>query len=1090
MEDALPLRSNLLEVEHEVHAAREVEASNQGLELESTCQPAEISRPWSLKRSLPSTICLIMIGTVKAVCGCVGKWCVMLFRKSSQRPQASPPLPLVLPPQISHHPGEAGDALEDRPKASQIQVQVDLEKIPHSEPHDAEVQAGIKVAGFYLNDWQLPPGLGDRDLDALVSEVHEECSAIGLISHQQALRLTLGMGYSKESAVAKWREVVAWRNAGELNLLRSRLDDLMCSDATVSFANDREVYNKLFRGCPCALLTADDRPVSVWHAQAPKGSGQVTSLDLEDLNAWSREVFEYADLWVTKDTERTGRLTGYIQVYNMQGLSLRQVSSKEVTERLKGALSAGGFYVEAVAHIYVINASRLFSMAWKLVRGFLSPWTASKITVSSEVPDELLAELGGSGSPSALHLERLLVAAADVNGPSILAPVLRPTRSLSPRRSSEESVYTGASTATCSTRASTRAHGVGSCEPTAEEMLYEEMPEMPEGSRWVAGFLLRPEQLPPGIEDRDLDALVDEVHAKCGAILPTSKQQALRLVLGMGYSSEAAVAKWQEIVEWRAFVGMDLIRQEQADAVLADGPVRFPGTAEVHDKLICTSPCAFLSIDGSPISIWHAGTMNTRDAGALSIEQISQWSRAVFEYKDAWICQQSEKTKRLVGYVQVYDMRGMNWRHYSSRELVDKLKAALQTGGFYVEAVSHMFVINASTLFSATWKVVRNLISPWTASKISVSSGVPDELIHLLGGPTSDAALKFQDLQRRTPLEAAQCTSVLRPTWQAAPSSSPQGRSSIVSEFSQESVFSPCGSRETPQGMRRIAGFLLAEEQLPKEQLSRDWDSSVAEVKELCSQLSPCTTQQALRLLLGMGDRKGAVEKWKEIVAWRVANRIEDVRREQSDHLERGSTDNHFPNSLDVCNKLIRVEPCVLRAADGSPVSIWYGGSLETEATNLTLAQITAWSHAVFEYKDLWISQQSEGKKTLMGYIQVYDMQGVSLRLLSQAFSKDVMEKMKRALDAGSYYMEAVSHMYVINASTLFSMAWKVVRQFIPPRTASKISVSKDIPEELVRALGGSQSEALKSLKEMLSTGRGHTLGPVLRPHDCPGLSG
>ena len=60
-----------------------------------------------------------------------------------------------------------------------------------------------------------------------------------------------------------------------------------------------------------------------------------------------------------------------------------------------------------------------------------------------------------------------------------------------------------------------------------------------------------------------------------------------------------------------------------------------------------------------------------------------------------------------------------------------------------------------------------------------------------------------------------------------------------------------------------------------------------------------------------------------------------------------------------------------------------------------------------------------------MGYIQVYDMQGVSLRLLSQAFSKDVMEKMKRALDAGSYYMEAVSHMYVINASTLFSMAWK-----------------------------------------------------------------
>lgn len=30
-------------------------------------------------------------------------------------------------------------------------------------------------------------------------------------------------------------------------------------------------------------------------------------------------------------------------------------------------------------------------------------------------------------------------------------------------------------------------------------------------------------------------------------------------------------------------------------------------------------------------------------------------------------------------------------------------------------------------------EVVRNLISPWTASKISVSRGIPDELIQLLG---------------------------------------------------------------------------------------------------------------------------------------------------------------------------------------------------------------------------------------------------------------------------------------------------------------------------------------------------------------------
>ena len=57
----------------------------------------------------------------------------------------------------------------------------------------------------------------------------------------------------------------------------------------------------------------------------------------------------------------------------------------------------------------------------------------------------------------------------------------------------------------------------------------------------------------------------------------------------------------------------------------------------------------------------------------------------MFEYKDLWITAHSERHKRLLGYVQVYDMQGMSWRHYSSREIADKLKTALQSGSFYVE---------------------------------------------------------------------------------------------------------------------------------------------------------------------------------------------------------------------------------------------------------------------------------------------------------------------------------------------------------------------------------------------------------------------
>ncbi|CAJ1358917.1 unnamed protein product [Effrenium voratum] len=1020
--------------------------THEAVDLTSLALPTESDQASGcccLKRSLPTVVCLVMLGAAKAIQCCVSKCCWSLFRRFS-RPSRSmldsfPPPPAPVPE------ADVGDVEVQRQSAADLSDMVGLQQ----EPNCAMPQAANCIAGFYLHDWQLPPGLGDRDLEAMVWEVHRLCSSTGPISMQQALRLVLGMAYNIEAAVAKWREVAAWREEQRMALVRERLDAMMRSNADISFPHEQEVYGKLFRGCPCALLTADGRPVSVWHAGAPRAD-ELSSLPVEHLKEWSREVFEYADLWISKDTERTRQLTGYIQVYNMAGLGWRQVTSKEVAEKLKGALSAGGFYVEAVARIYVVNAPRVFSMAWKMVRGFLSPWTASKITVSSEVPQELIAELGGEAS--AAKLRRLC--AADVAAP-LGAPVLRPEH---PRRASEESSVSNSS---CSTRCS---YGC------------------PKGAVKVAGFWLQPQQLPPGLEDRNLEALVEEVHKACCTVAPASKQQALRLVLGMGYNPHAAVAKWREVVEWRRAHRMDDIRQNYVAIMLSNGAAQFPNQAEVYDKLVAVSPCAFLSTSGCPVSIWHAGTLNVNDATTLPLDQVSEWSRAVFEYKDIWISQQSEKSRRLVGYVQVYDMRGLTWRHYSSRELAEKVKAALQPGGFYVEAVSHMFVIHASPLFAAAWKIARNLISPWTASKISVSGGVPDELFQLLGGPSSETAQRFQDLLRRTPGEAAAQTRVLQPTWKAQ--AGPELASTPTAELSSESCkadISDCPSRceeadlEVPEGMRKAAGFLLAEDQLPPGLESHCLDALVAEVHQMCSQVSALTQQQALRLVLGMGyDRVAAVAKWREICAWRAANNMDEVRREQA-RKAASTEDIHFPGE-DKVRKFIMVHPCALLAADGSPVSIWHGGTLAS-GMDLEPADITAWSHAVFEYKDLWVAQDSEATRTLKGYIQVYDLKDVSLRQLS----RDTVEKLRCALQPGSYYMEAVSHMYVVNSSMVFSMAWKVIRNLISPWTASKISVSNGLPEELVQALGGPQSAALKRLKEILASRSDAGPVPVLR---------
>jgi len=1044
------------------------------------------SRWCCLRQNLPATVCLVMIGAVKVACTNVGNFFRCLLGTFWQR---SPPLlSLPLSSRDTDFSGEnldeevSQDETSPRPAASP-------QGTSGASPSWLGPPGKTLIAGFYLSDWQLPPGLGNRNLDEVVAEVERSCARVGPITRQQALRLVIGMGYNAQAAVDKWRDVVSWRREHHMDAVRARLLGAMCSQHPVRFSHEIDVYSKLFRGCPCALLTADGRPVSVWHAGATD-MARVGELRADHCRRWSQEVFEYADLWIARETERTRCLSGYLQVYNMQGLSLRQVTSPEVKDRLKAALSAGGFYVEAVAHIYVVNASRLFSMAWKLIRGFLSPWTASKITVSSAIPDELIADLGGPASQSSEILHRLLAAAADSTSPEpCLARVQRP-------RASEE---------TASTATATSAGCAEGFEATAEALLHsseealEPIPDIP-GALHVAGFFLRPDQLPPGLEDRDLDALVEDVHRSCSQVAPLSRQQALRLTLGMGYNPHAALAKWKEVVEWRRTHSMDLVRQDQADKMRDTSDVTFPHQEEVFAKLVCVSPCALFAANGTPVSIWHAGTLNVGAAASLPSENVARWSRAVFEYKDLWISRRSEQHKRLLGYIQVYDMQGLTWRHYSSREIADKLKTALQSGSFYVEAVSHMYVINASRLFSMVWKVVRNLISPWTASKISVSSGVPDDLIHSLGGPTASAARRFHQLIARSPEEAAKMTSVLRPPGQVPEPispTSPLANCSVATEIG--SLQSECTGAPKPAldietdmssanleepvspGTRCVAGYFLERSQLPPGWEGHDLNALVAEIHGTCSHISPLTMQQALRLMLGMGyDRFAAVSKWREIATWRETHGLENIRARQVAALE-STKPICFPSEEEVYTKFLKVCPCALLASNGAPVSVWHAKTLNSSAVaELAAADISSWSHAVFEYTDVWISRESEERRRLIGYIQVYDMQGVGLRHLT---SRDIGEKLKGCLQPGAFYMEAVSHMYVVNASALFSMAWKVIRNLISPWTASKITVSNNIPDELVRDLGGPDSAAFGALKEILAA-EADDIGrfPVMRP--------
>jgi len=316
-----------------------------------------------------------------------------------------------------------GLAVIVRPVRSDYNIKPDLEgDTAVAEPpatvaqHQSTVVEGCHAAGFHVSAAQLPGGILREDLDALVVKVHADCGGDSCLSRQQSLRLLLGCTLEVGTALEKGREVAAWRQRHSMAEVRQQHASRLHQAQQVSFTNHDDMC-KVMISNPCAFVTVDGCPTTLWHAGTMNASAAAT-VQHECLAAWSRSVFEYVDLWVSGRSEKTGRLSGHIHIFNLEGVNIWHLAaSASLGDKLKAAFSAAEFYVESTSHIYIVNASPLFNKLWRCIQGLITPRTASKITVASGVPEELLAQLPPTSSVQLL---------ANLRSPAKDAPVLRP----------------------------------------------------------------------------------------------------------------------------------------------------------------------------------------------------------------------------------------------------------------------------------------------------------------------------------------------------------------------------------------------------------------------------------------------------------------------------------------------------------------------------------------------------------------------------------------------------------------------------------------------------------------------------------------
>lgn len=244
----------------------------------------------------------------------------------------------------------------------------------------------------------------------------------------------------------------------------------------------------------------------------------------------------------------------------------------------------------------------------------------------------------------------------------------------------------------------------------------------------VAGFDLRTQALSLGRSAAEIEQWTDQAVARW----KLTRQAALRMALGTSLEWDVAASKVEGIAAWRRLHDMDLIRVSMQKAQTSGIAVSFPHADRIHEFMrVC--PCGFLTTEGWPVTVWHLGTAKPRALEFVTIDEICHWSRHFFEYVDIWLTEASERQSELVGHVQVFDLRDVGLRIVSNAALANALKRALGGGEFYMETAAHIYIVNAGAAFSMIWKLVKPLITPRTASKITVSKTVPPELLASIG---------------------------------------------------------------------------------------------------------------------------------------------------------------------------------------------------------------------------------------------------------------------------------------------------------------------------------------------------------------------
>jgi len=168
------------------------------------------------------------------------------------------------------------------------------------------------------------------------------------------------------------------------------------------------------------------------------------------------------------------------------------------------------------------------------------------------------------------------------------------------------------------------------------------------------------------------------------------------------------------------------------------------------------------------------------------------------------------------------------------------------------------------------------------------------------------------------------------------------------------------------------------------------------------------------------------------------------------------------------------------RGKNGSPVNYLMAGKINPEGIMalVTVEQLSYyfWYSFMYRMKDeMRTSRDVDPDFCRCEGIQVVDLTGLS----SSFMTAEIMEVLKAAAKVGDFFPETLHGMLVLNAPTFFTFSWRVIKNFLDARTASRIQLfsSKEKGQQALENLIDKEKEIASdyggsniSLREALLT--------------------